>query len=129
MPRLLIGAVTALALTVATPALAAAPRMPDGTAGAKRCGTDVTNRYGGHFRVFVTKGERRVSCRRARSIVRRGIDVRGWRYYDWTKGGNGPWSDVWQRHDRRAVVGAILRCVDGLDDDEDLPPCHESRQP
>ena len=115
-----------LALALAAPA-AATFRMPDSTRGAKRCGADVRNRVGAHFRVYVTKG--RVTCRRARHIVKQGVDVPGWRYWDWTKGGNGPWSDVWRRRDHRAVVGAILRCVEGLDNDDDLPPCHESRQP
>jgi hypothetical protein len=106
-------------------ALAAPPRLPDTTKGSKRCDQDVRNRHGAHFRVFVTRGEKRVSCRRARSIVKLGIDVPGWRYWDWTKGGNGPWSDVWRRHDHRAIVAAILRCVEGLDDDDDLPSCED----
>jgi hypothetical protein len=126
---LIIAALAAVLATAAAPALAAPPAMPGGTKGSKPCGMDVRNRHGAHFGVYVTKGERRVSCRRARSIVKQGVDVPGWRYYDWTKGGDGPWSDVWQRRDGRAVVGAIIRCVEGLDDDADLPPCHESRQP
>jgi hypothetical protein len=32
----------------------------------------------------------------------------GWRYYDWTKGGDRAWTDVWQRRNGFAVVGAIL---------------------
>ena len=124
--RALIAVALAATLTLAAPAAAAPPKLPSSTKGAKRCGTDVRNRFGGHFRVFVTKGEKRVSCRRARKIVKQGVDVPGWRYFDWTKGGNGPWSDVWDRRDHRAVVAAILRCVDGLDDDDDLPPCHET---
>jgi len=32
----------------------------------------------------------------------------GWQYYDWTKGGSGPWSDVWYRNDKKVVVLAIL---------------------
>jgi hypothetical protein len=132
MPRpLSAGVVTAALLLLAPPAAAQAPgqdppKMPDSTRGAKACGTDVESRFGGHFRVYITKGNRRVSCRRARAIVRKHTNVRGWRYFDWTKGGNGPWSDVWQRRDRRAVVGAIIRCVEGRDRYEDLPPCHET---
>jgi hypothetical protein len=114
----------ALAVAVlATPALAAPPKMPSSTKGSKSCGRDVTNRYGGHFRVYITKGRRRISCRKARSVVRKGMDVKGWRYYDWTKGGNGPWSDVWRRHDHRAVIGAILSCYDGPGS---TMPCHET---
>ena len=36
-------------------------------------------------------------------------EVRGWQYFDWTKGGNGPWSDVYNRNDRKVVIGAIMR--------------------
>jgi hypothetical protein len=119
--------VAALAVAVlATPALAASPQMPAGTKGSKSCGRDIRNGKGGHFRVYITKGRHRISCRRARAIVRQGVNVSGWRYFDWTKGGNGPWSDVWQRRDHRAVVGAIITCVEGLDNDDDLPPCHET---
>jgi hypothetical protein len=124
MRALLIAALAAAVL--ATPALAAPPKMPSSAKDAKNCGRDVRNRFGGHFRVYITKGERRVSCRRARAIVHQGTEVKGWRYFDWTKGGNGPWSDVWQRHDHRAVIGAVITCVEGLDNDDDLPPCHET---
>ena len=127
MRALLIAALAAAVL--ATPALAAPPKMPDTTEGSKLCGKDVRNRFGGHFRVFITKGERRISCRRARAVVRKSTDVKGWRYWDWTKGGNGPWTDVWRRRDHKAVVGAIVTCVEGLNDDDDLPPCHETNTP
>jgi hypothetical protein len=36
------------------------------------------------------------------------MNAKGWTYYDWTKGGSGPWSDVWVRHDRKVVVLAIV---------------------
>ncbi len=36
------------------------------------------------------------------------MNARGWTSFDWTKGGNGPWSDVWLRHYRHAVVAAII---------------------
>ena len=35
----------------------------------------------------------------------------GYQYFDWTKGGNGPWSDVYYRNDHKVIVGAILRDV------------------
>lgn len=79
--------------------------MPGTTHGAKRCGT--VKHYGYTFRVFVVKNHR-VSCGTARTVVRRGRHARGWTYFDWTNGGNGPWSDVWIRHDRHAVVAAII---------------------
>jgi hypothetical protein len=104
-------------------------KVPNSTKGSKKCFDDVQNRFGGHFRVFVTKGRNRILCRRAAQIVRAGIDVHGWRYFDWTKGGNGPWSDVWERRDGRVVIAAILRCVEGLDNDDDLPPCAEELGP
>ena len=124
--RAIIAVAIAASLALAAPALAAPPKMPSSTKGTKRCSRDVRNRFGGHFRVYITKGATRVSCRRADSIVRQGVNVPGWRYFDWTKGGNGPWSDVWDRHDHKAVIGAIITCVEGLDNDDDLPPCHES---
>ena len=34
-----------------------------------------------------------------------------YQYFDWTKGGNGPWSDVYYRHDHKVVIGAIMRDV------------------
>lgn len=35
----------------------------------------------------------------------------GWAYYDWTKGGNGPWSDVWAGENKLDgnVVGAMVQ--------------------
>ncbi len=41
-------------------------------------------------------------------MVRSGIDVKGWTYFDWTKGGNGPWSDVYDRDGHRRTIGAII---------------------
>ena len=85
------------------------PTLPNSTKGAKKCKT--TSRDGSSFRVYVTKGKSRISCKRARRIValKRPTGVRGWQYFDWTKGGNGPWSDVYHRNDRKVVIGAILR--------------------
>jgi hypothetical protein len=81
----------------------AAPHMPSTTAGSKLCARDLAAGPA-HYRVYITKGRHRVSCRRARSIVRQG-NVQGWRRFDT----GGLWSEVWQRHDHRAVIGAILR--------------------
>ena len=93
--------------------------MPSTTTGSKLCARDLAAGHG-HYRVYITKGRHRVSCRRARSIVRQGADVKGWRHYDWSER---PWSDVWQRHDHRAVIGAVLRCTDGPARSR---PCHET---
>ena len=63
------------------------------------------------FRVFLVKGKSRISCKRARKIVAQAAvrACKGWQYFDWTKGGNGPWSDVYYRNDRKVVIGAIMR--------------------
>jgi hypothetical protein len=80
-----------------TPVLDATTRF------AVPCG-DVTNEWG-TFHVFIPFGP--ISCAAARSIESRS-QTPGWWYYDWTKDGSKPWSDVWQRHDGMAVVAAIL---------------------
>jgi hypothetical protein len=87
------------------------PKMPNSTSGAKKCG--LASRYGGSFRVFITKGKSRLSCAKARKIVahKPPTGVKHYEFFDWTKGGNGPWSDVYYRHDHRVVIGAILRDV------------------
>jgi hypothetical protein len=101
----------ALAVLLAVPAEAqfTPPKVPSSTKGAKRCGT--TSNDFASFRVYIGKGRNRITCRRARAVVRKGVNARGWTYYDWTKagGGPGPWSDVWDRNDHRVVVLAIVR--------------------
>ena len=107
--RALIVAVCA-ALVFAAPAAAAKPpKLPSSTKNTKRCGT-VNNGFA-DFRVFVTKGKKRISCKKARKVVKTPgpMAKKPWTYYDWTKGGNGPWSDVWQRRDRRVVIAAIVK--------------------
>jgi hypothetical protein len=107
MRRVAITALS-LALALAVPAVAQqqVPKLPDSTHGAKRCGK--THNKFGHWRVFVTKGKSRISCKKARKVARGGMDVKGFQYFDWTKGGNGPWSDVWWRNDHKVVVAGIL---------------------
>jgi hypothetical protein len=84
------------------------PKLPDSTKGAKKC--KPAARFGSSFRVYVTKGKGRISCRKARKIVAKPpFDLKGWQYFDWTKGGNGPWSDVYCRSDHKVVIGAIMR--------------------
>jgi len=111
--RALLVAVVALAV-LAPSALAGSgmqdpPKLPNSTAGTKKCRT--ASRYGASFRVYIVRGARRISCRRARRVVayKPPFDVPHWTYFDWTKGGNGPWSDVYRRNDRRVVIGAIMR--------------------
>jgi hypothetical protein len=85
------------------------PKMPNSTKGTKKCGT--ASRFGSSFRVYLVKGKRRISCKRARTIVRKPplSPIKGWTYFDWTKGGNGPWSDVYYRKDLKVTIGAIMR--------------------
>jgi hypothetical protein len=73
--RAIVAAALAATLALAAPALAAPPKMPSSTKGTKRCSRDVRNRFGSHFRVYITKGVKRVSCRRADSIVRQGVST------------------------------------------------------
>ena len=111
--RAVIAATTALLLGSAGPTNAQIttqnpPKLPNTTAKAKKCGT--TQRNGYSFRVYVTTGKTRITCASARRVVRRKnpYDIPGWLYFDWTKGGNGPWSDVYARRNGRIVVAAII---------------------
>ena len=82
--------------------------MPNSTKGTKRCGK--ASRFGSTFKVYLVKGKSRISCRRARKIVRKPpFDIKRWQYFDWTKAGNGPWTDVYYRHDRKVSIGAIMQ--------------------
>lgn len=83
------------------------PKLPSSTAGTRSCGE--SSRNGATFRVHVTKGS--LSCRKARAVVRksRPFDIKGWVYFDWTKGGNGPWTDVYATRSGKTVIGAIMR--------------------
>jgi hypothetical protein len=75
-------------------------------AGGKRCG--VVHRTSHTMRVFVTRGERRITCARARAIVRRPPMKRiaGWRTYDWRASRSRTWNWIYARLDRRVLVGA-----------------------
>jgi hypothetical protein len=91
----------------------AALHMPRRARGAKRCGP--VRRFGQRLRVYVTRGARRILCRRARELVRRPPlrPISGWRAYDWRRTGDGPWSWVYARRDRRVVIGAVPRGAGG----------------
>jgi hypothetical protein len=104
---------TAALLAFAPAALAypAPPKLPTSTHGAKYCGK--TSRYGYSYSFYITRGKHRVTCKRAKRLLREtnrasGRNPKHWVYFDWTKGGNGPWSDVWMRTDRKVVVAAII---------------------
>ena len=106
-----------LALALLAPTAAAQgdaqhpPKLPNSTKGAKKCKTAL--RYGSSFRVYITKGKSRITCKRARKLVAHEppTEVRGWQFFNWVSGGNGPWSDVYHRNDRKVVIGAIMRDV------------------
>lgn len=78
-----------------------------GAAGALACGT--VRAHGRRREVHVTRGADRITCRRARQLVRapRMRPPAGWRYHHWAPSRRGPWSDVLSRSDRRVVVAAI----------------------
>jgi uncharacterized protein YcaQ len=112
-------AIAVAGMLAAAPAAAAQsdvqnpPKLPNTARSAKKCGVATAARSGASYRVYVTKGKSLITCRKARAVIR-GFDflrerTRGWTYFDWTKGGNGPWSDVWEREDTRVVIGAVLR--------------------
>lgn len=82
------------------------PTLPGTLHGSTSCGT-VSGPNGSHFRVYVTFGH--ATCPQARALVPQNMHVRApWTYWDWTKGGNGPWTDTFERSDAGAVVAAIL---------------------
>jgi hypothetical protein len=82
-------------------------RMPHSVTGRRGCGS--VRRFGRRLHVFVTRGARLVSCRRARALARRPplVRVPRWRAYDWSRTGDGPWQTVWARVDRRVVIGLV----------------------
>jgi hypothetical protein len=84
-------------------------RMRLGRPGAtgKRCGT--VHRRGHPLRVFVARGEKRITCVRARTLVRQPPMTRiaGWQTYDWRVSRGGTWSWVYARRDRQVLIGAV----------------------
>jgi hypothetical protein len=116
MPRqgILATAICALALLAAAPVATAAvtpPTMPNSTKGTKKCKN--AHHFGATFRIYIVRGKHRISCKTARGLLAKtkpaqGQEPKGWTYWDWTKGGNRPWSDVWMRHDRKVIVGGIV---------------------
>src|SRR4051794_8795835 len=72
----------------------------------KRCG--VVRRSGRTLRVLVPRGGGRVTCARARAIVRTPPmrSIAGWRTYDWRAARPRTWSWVYARADRAVLVGA-----------------------
>ncbi len=109
--------IAVLALALLAPAAAGddpaqhPPKLPASSKGAKKCKT--ASRFGASFRVYITKGKGRLSCKRARKIVAMPPleNIPHYQYFDWTKGGSGPWSDVYYRHDHKVIIGAIMRDV------------------
>ena len=81
--------------------------LPGRAVASKRCG--VIHRLGHPTRVYVVRGRQRVTCRRARALVRRPhlAPTVNWRTYDWRRTGAGPWAWVYARRDRGAIVATI----------------------
>jgi len=104
----MIGIGVAACLWTAAPAQAQQdpPSVPQKVSKAKKCGR-ADNGFA-DFKVYLGKGRHRITCKKARGVVAKGVMANGWQYYDWTKGGSGPWSDVWYRNDKKVVVLAIL---------------------
>lgn len=73
----------------------------------RRCGS--VHRFRRPVRVVIVRGERRVTCQRARSLVRRAPvgGLRNWTLYDWRRTGDGPWTWVLRRADARVVVAGV----------------------
>jgi hypothetical protein len=76
---------------------------PHTSRGSKDCGK--VRQLGRPLGVRVIRG--RVSCRIARRLARRTPvePTRGWKAYFWRATGRLPWFDLYQRRDRRALVG------------------------
>lgn len=82
-------------------------RLPRRAARERRCGA--LRRRGHWTRVYVVRGEKRVTCARARQLVRgpHFRPARGWRNYDWRSVRRSPWARVVARRDGRVVVATI----------------------
>ena len=106
---LLALAVTAVLATPGT--AAAAPEMPDSVHGLTDCRVH-ENHAGARVLIYVVRGS--ITCDEAIGVVKRGLDVPGWTYYDWTKSGDRGsfWTDVWERGDG-AVIGGVLQANQG----------------
>jgi hypothetical protein len=81
-------------------------RLPARKSAAKPCG--VVHRARRALAVFITHGKHRVTCRRARQIVRARAPERvaGWQWFDWQVVGRRPWTDVFVRPSGKVVVAA-----------------------
>lgn len=85
-------------------------RLPKRIGDHRRCGR--AHRLGRPVRVVIVRGEDRVTCNRARALLRRAPlhGLSNWTMYDWRRTGAGPWSWVLRRADARVVVaGAETR--------------------
>ena len=101
----------AAAGVLAVPATAAAaPEMPDSVYGLTDCRVH-ENHAGARLLIYVVRGS--VTCDEAIGVVKQGLDVPGWTYYDWTKSDDDSfWTDVWERDDG-AVIGGVLQANQG----------------
>jgi hypothetical protein len=79
--------------------------LPTSATGGKACGA--ARESGKRFRVYILRGAELAACPTARSVVRQSpLDPPvGWWAFDWRPTNNGPWQWVYQRQDRRVVIG------------------------
>ena len=64
------------------------PSVPPKVSKAKKCGK-ADNGFA-DFKVYLGKGRHRITCKKARGVVARGIMANGWQYYDLDQAGGGP---------------------------------------
>ncbi|MDX6689224.1 MAG: hypothetical protein QOG15_681 [Solirubrobacteraceae bacterium] len=81
-------------------------KVPGGVGDGAACGQ--VKRDGAALNVFVIRGSDRLSCSRARHLVRLGTlrRIPNWRPYDFLRTGRKPWSDIYVRHDRKIIVAS-----------------------
>jgi hypothetical protein len=84
-------------------------RLNIGPPGARGASCGVVRRGGRRLAVHVARGESRLSCARARALVRRPPlrRIPGWRVYDWRASRPRTWSWVYARPTREVLVGAV----------------------
>ena len=85
--------------------------MPDSVEGLTDCRVH-ENHAGARLLIYVVRGE--ITCDEAIRVVKQGLDVPGWTYYDWTKSDpDSFWTDVWERSEDGAVIGGVLQANQG----------------
>ncbi|WP_205696374.1 hypothetical protein [Conexibacter sp. SYSU D00693] len=112
-------AAAALAALLAAGTVAPAqtpPKMPPSTKGTTSCGTATGPSPGVRYKTYRVRGS--ISCKAAKRLAARIPEPRGWRYFDWTKGGRGPWTDVLVKEGGKTTIGFVLICTPALCGDD-----------